>query len=178
MCLFCHFDILVFEFHAIWTIRNTKYKKYLVYCLLMVREHSFIFYSLQILLMERAHNIFTFISIFFSNERANPKTKESIPCDLTDNFCLCNSTDKTKIQTQVVCQRELKANQGERLLIVRRRRGAVLSLNEGSGLKTFDLVGCGSMLCFWSGPPGFNCWISLVSVLVLVLNTPLVSSQW
>ena len=44
MCLFCHFDILVFEFHAIWTIWNTKYKKkhHLVCCLQMVREHSFI----------------------------------------------------------------------------------------------------------------------------------------
>ena len=27
MCLFCHFDILVFELHAIMTKWNTKYKK-------------------------------------------------------------------------------------------------------------------------------------------------------
>ena len=45
MCLFCHFDILVFELHAIVTKWNTKYKKkYLVCCLLMVREYSFIFF--------------------------------------------------------------------------------------------------------------------------------------
>ena len=35
--------------------------------------------------MEREHNIFTFISIFFSNERANPKAKESSLCGLIWN---------------------------------------------------------------------------------------------
>ena len=36
-----------------------------------------------------------------------------------------------------------------------------LGLNEGSGLITFTKVGWGSMLYFWSDPPGFSCWISV-----------------
>ena len=52
----------------------------------MVREHSFIFYSWQILLMERAHIFFYFYFNFLSNERANPKTKESIWCGLSIIF--------------------------------------------------------------------------------------------
>ena len=63
-----------------------KKNKYLVCCLLMVREHSFIFYSWQNVLMERVHNFFIFILIFFSNKRANPKTKELIWCGLKSRF--------------------------------------------------------------------------------------------
>ena len=90
-CLFCHFDILVFEFHAILTKWNISYiKKYLVCCVLTVREHSFFFFfffSFFLFLanvVDCASAYFTFILIFFSNERANPKTKEWIWCGLTN----------------------------------------------------------------------------------------------
>ena len=44
MSLFCHFDILVFEFHAILTIWNTKYIK--ISCLLSADGAGALFYFL------------------------------------------------------------------------------------------------------------------------------------
>ena len=48
--------------------------------------------------------------------------------------------------------------------------------NEGSGLNMFNIIGWGSMLCLWSGPLGFSCWISVAPVRVLLLSY-LVSTQ-
>ena len=67
MCLFCHFDILVFEFHAILTIWNTKYIK--ISCLLSADGTGALFYFLFLenLLMERAHIFFFFFFYFYFN---------------------------------------------------------------------------------------------------------------
>ena len=54
MCLFCHFDILVFEIHAILTKWNTniyicinkKKKKKTIYCLLSADGARTLFYFL------------------------------------------------------------------------------------------------------------------------------------
>ena len=44
MFLFCYFDILVFEFHAVLTKWNTKYKK--ISCLLSADGAGALFYFL------------------------------------------------------------------------------------------------------------------------------------
>ena len=62
ICLFCHFDILAFEFHAIW---NTIYKKYLVCYLLMVWEHSFILLFLANFVDGASAYIYIYIYFFF-----------------------------------------------------------------------------------------------------------------
>ena len=93
MCLFCHFDIFVFEFHAILTIWNNKYIK--ISCLLSADGAGALFYFIFFFFLFLATSVdgastffffFFFFSIFFSKERANPTTNESIWCGLKCHF--------------------------------------------------------------------------------------------
>ena len=75
----------MFEFHTILTIWTTIYIK--ISCLLSADSAGTLFCFLFLAnfvdgVSAYFFYFFTFISIFFSNERANPKTKESIWCGL------------------------------------------------------------------------------------------------
>ena len=78
MCLFCHFDILMFEFQAIQTKWNNKYIK--ISCLLSADGAGALFYFLFLANFVNGARacFFYFYFNFLLNERVNPKTKESI----------------------------------------------------------------------------------------------------